>query len=46
MRIIRKILGFCIQSIGLLILGPCFLLITVGGWLVDVGDTLRLYGEE
>jgi hypothetical protein len=45
MRIIREILGFAVQCIGLVICIPCLLFITVGGWIVDLGDTLRMSGD-
>lgn len=46
MGIIKKILGFTIQCVGMAICLPCLLFITVGGWLVDAGETLRMYGEN
>ena len=45
MEIIKKILGFTIQCVGMAICLPCLLFITVGGWIVDLGDTLRMGGD-
>jgi hypothetical protein len=45
MGIIKKILGFAIQCVGMAICLPCLLFITVGGWIVDLGDTLRISGD-
>ena len=45
MKIISKILGVAIQCIGMVISIPCLMLLTVGGWIVDLGDTLRISGD-
>lgn len=45
MGIIKKILGFTIQCVGMAICLPCLLFITVGGWIVDLGDTLRIISD-
>lgn len=45
MKIISCIFGFILQSIGLLISAPALLLLGIGGWLADLGDTLRLNSD-
>lgn len=45
MGAIKKILGFTIQCVGMAICLPCLLFITVGGWVIDLGDTLRMSGD-
>ena len=45
MELIKHFLGLIIQCIGLVISIPCFLLMTLGGWFVDLGDTLRMDGD-
>lgn len=45
MRTIKKILGFATQCVGLAICLPCLLIITIGGWIVDIGETLRMSGD-
>lgn len=45
MGTIKKILGYTIQCIGMAICLPCLLFITVGGLVIDLGDTLRMSGD-
>lgn len=45
MEIIKKILGFTIQCVGMAICLPCLLIITIGEWIVDLGETLRMVGD-
>ena len=42
MRTIKVILGVLLQCIGLIICAPGAILLVVGGWFTDLGDTLRL----
>lgn len=42
MNIFRTILGVFLQCLGLLFCLPGYVLITIGSWFVDIGDTLRL----
>ena len=45
MKIISRIFGFILQGIGLLISAPALLLLGLGGWFTNLGDTLRLNSE-
>ena len=45
METIKQILGLIIQCIGLVISIPFFLLTTLGGYLIDLGETLRMDGD-
>ena len=45
MKIVSKFLGIIIQCVGMVICLPCLMFLAVGGWIVDLGDTLRISGD-
>jgi hypothetical protein len=45
MEMIKKILGFTIQCVGMAICLPCLPIMAIGGWILELGETLRMGGD-